>query len=74
MRENAAEWSVAVDVRCLQDPNYAERGVGRHALALLRGAPHAVTLVGVGDLKLPPVIGTVKPVGSTVKSPVVGST
>ena len=56
MRDQQAEFAIAVDVRCLQDENYAERGVGRHALALLRGAPDAVRLIGVADLCLPPVI------------------
>lgn len=46
-----------VDVRCLQDPAYAERGVGRHARALLEHA-HAflpgMRLVGVVDASLPP--------------------
>lgn len=56
MRETAADLAIAVDVRCLQDENYARRGVGRHALALLRGAPNAVRLIGVSDPTLPPVI------------------
>lgn len=51
MREN---WVAAVDVRCLQDQNYAERGVGRHALSLLRGAPESIRLVGLADPGLPP--------------------
>ena len=56
MRGNTAEFVVAVDVRCLQDPAYAERGVGRHALALLEGVPDSVSLIGIADLNLPPVI------------------
>lgn len=48
--------NVVVDMRCLQDPNYATRGVGRHALALLRAAPGDVRLVGLTDPSLPPLI------------------
>ncbi len=35
---------VIVDVRCLQDPNYATRGIGRHATALLEGARASPTI------------------------------
>ncbi|MFY0736512.1 glycosyltransferase [Aurantimonas sp. NFXS3] len=45
-----------VDVRCLQDPNFARRGVGRHALALLRNAPQRFRLIGLCDPDLPPLI------------------
>ena len=45
--------TVVVDLRCLQDPNYAGRGVGRHALALLRHAPAHLRLVGLTDPGLP---------------------
>jgi glycosyltransferase involved in cell wall biosynthesis len=48
--------SVVVDLRCLQDPNYIHRGVGRHALALLRNAPHSQRIVGLTDPMLPPVL------------------
>src|SRR5262249_21399668 len=45
--------TVVMDLRCLQDPNYAGRGVGRHALALLRHAPAHLRLVGLIDPGLP---------------------
>ncbi len=50
---------VYVDVRCLQDPNYADRGIGRHALTLLahaRAEPAiaACRLIGITDPALPP--------------------
>ena len=41
-----------IDVRCLQDPAYAERGIGRHARALLEHARHylpGMRLVGLAD-------------------------
>jgi hypothetical protein len=44
--------SVVVDLRCLQDPNYAFRGVGRHALAMLRHAPSGWHIVGLTDPNL----------------------
>lgn len=46
-----------IDVRCLQDPLYAERGVGRHASALLHHARTMLPdtrLVGITDPALPP--------------------
>ena len=48
---------VVFDARCLQDPNYAPRGVGRHAAGLLRDRPsaaRALRLVALTDTKLPP--------------------
>ena len=48
--------SVVLDLRCLQDPGYATRGVGRHALALLRHAPSQLRLVGLVDETLPPLL------------------
>lgn len=45
--------SVVLDLRCLQDPNYVGRGVGRHVLALLRNAPPSCRLVGLVDPALP---------------------
>ena len=50
-----------IDVRCLQDPNYAPRGIGRHALALLQHAREtpaiaACRLVGLIDPALPALI------------------
>lgn len=54
---NALPQQVALlDVRCLQDPDYARRGVGRHTLALLRQAPAGVRLEGLADPNLPPLI------------------
>lgn len=47
---------IVIDVRCLQDRSYARRGVGRHALALLRGAPAGTRLVGLVDPTLEPLI------------------
>ncbi len=46
-----------VDVRCLQDPAYAERGIGRHATTLLahaRDHTPGIRLVGLADATLPP--------------------
>ena len=48
--------TLVVDVRCLQDPSYARRGVGRHTLALLRHAPRRFRLVGLCDPNLPELI------------------
>jgi len=51
---------VLIDVRCLQDPNYAGRGIGRHATALLEGARASPTiargarLIALQDPALPP--------------------
>ncbi len=39
---------IVLDVRCLQDPDFARRGIGRHALALLRGARASRRLAGAG--------------------------
>ncbi|HQT74578.1 MAG TPA: glycosyltransferase [Acidiphilium sp.] len=47
--------NIVLDLRCLQDPNYASRGIGRHALGLLRHAPPEFRLVGLVDETLPPV-------------------
>jgi glycosyltransferase involved in cell wall biosynthesis len=49
--------NIIVDLRCLQDPDYARRGVGRHALNLLRyGASRGgLRLIGLVDDTLPPV-------------------
>jgi len=43
---------VIIDMRCLQDPNYAERGIGRHTRNVLAHAP--VPFIGVFDPHLPP--------------------
>jgi glycosyltransferase involved in cell wall biosynthesis len=45
--------SIILDLRCLQDPNYARRGVGRHALAMLKHAPRHMRLIGLTDPSLP---------------------
>lgn len=47
---------VVFDARCLQDANYASRGVGRHALGLLRGRPPCtdrIRLIGLVDPSMP---------------------
>ena len=49
-------FGIVIDLRCLQDPGYATRGVGRHALALLRHAPADVRLIGLVDPTLPPLL------------------
>ncbi len=48
-----------IDVRCLQDPNFVARGIGRHSLELLRHARNtpriaACRLIGLIDPALPP--------------------
>lgn len=45
--------SVVLDLRCLQDPNYSLRGIGRHVLALLRNVPRDRRVVGLIDPMLP---------------------
>ncbi|WP_158258437.1 glycosyltransferase [Rhodopila globiformis] len=45
--------TIVVDMRCLQDPHYTSRGVGRHALTLLRHAPPGWHLSGLVDPALP---------------------
>ena len=52
MADRTSEWSVAVDVRCLQAAECAE--VGRHGLALLCGVPDGVRLIGIADPAMPP--------------------
>ncbi|MBB5372440.1 glycosyltransferase [Acidocella aromatica] len=47
--------SLVVDLRCLQDVNYRKRGIGQHALSLLRQAPGPVT--GIIDPAMPPLPG-----------------
>ena len=49
------QW-IAVDARCLQDPRYARRGVGRHAAAVVQYAPRPLgrALVAIVDPHLPP--------------------
>ena len=41
-----------IDMRCLQDPNYSERGIGNHARNLITHAPEP--FIGLYDPKLPP--------------------
>ena len=47
---------VVADARCLQDPDYVPRGVGRQALALIRGFPRdtGMKLVALTDPQFPP--------------------
>jgi len=49
--------AIVFDMRCLQDPNYAERGIGRHARGLLLHAARycRLPLVGLIDAGLPPI-------------------
>ena len=51
----AGRCSVIIDVRCLQDRDYAGRGVGRHVLGMLRLAPRNWHLIGLTDRALPAV-------------------
>jgi hypothetical protein len=44
--------SLIIDMRCLQDPNYAERGIGNHARCILASAPAPFT--AIIDPQLPP--------------------
>lgn len=62
MGPHAVGRTVVVDARCLQDLNYLRRGIGRHALALLRGVPRAagLKLVGLIDPLFPPLIEEVR--------------
>jgi glycosyltransferase involved in cell wall biosynthesis len=41
-----------IDLRCLQDPDYAERGIGNHARGLVTRAP--APFIGIIDPRLPP--------------------
>ncbi len=48
--------SCLIDLRCLQDPDYAERGIGRNSLNLLQHARTllpGMRLVGLADPELP---------------------
>ena len=52
-----------IDVRCLQDPGYAERGIGRHALALIEHAREhlpSARLLGLADARLPELPATTR--------------
>ena len=51
---------IVVDARCLQDPNYVDRGIGRHSLVLLEGARQlpalaSLRMVALTDPAMPPV-------------------
>ena len=41
-----------IDMRCLQDPNYADRGIGNHARCLVTHAP--APFIGIVNPHLPP--------------------
>ena len=55
MAEHSFARCIAVDARCLQDPDYARRGVGRHTSNLLRHAPRDADrrLIGLIDPQMP---------------------
>jgi glycosyltransferase involved in cell wall biosynthesis len=53
MSSQSGTSNIILDLRCLQDPNYARRGVGHHALALLQHAPRRLGLIGLTDPSLP---------------------
>lgn len=44
--------NLVIDLRCLQDPNYAERGIGNHARCIVATAP--ARFIGIFDPALPP--------------------
>jgi glycosyltransferase involved in cell wall biosynthesis len=60
---------VAIDARCLQDPDYAGRGVGRHATGLLSHAPRHVDrpLVALVDPLMPPLDARVRALFAAVR-------
>ena len=65
--------NLLIDVRCLQDPNYAPRGIGRHALALLQHARDtqaiaACRLIGLIDPTLPSLIEPARALLDAVQS------
>lgn len=68
-----AQPALIVDLRCLQDENYRERGVGRHALGLLQHArAHSAfaaghRIVGVTDPALPALGATVRALVDSVQ-------
>jgi glycosyltransferase involved in cell wall biosynthesis len=55
MYERSPAGCIVVDARCLQDPDYVERGVGRHTVNLLRHAPRQAgrPIVGLFDPSMP---------------------
>jgi glycosyltransferase involved in cell wall biosynthesis len=62
MLESFAEMDLLLDLRCLQGPHYAERGIGRHSLNLLRQAPRARgdQVTALVDPRLPALSGEVR--------------
>lgn len=68
-----AQPALIVDLRCLQDENYRERGVGRHALGLLQharahsGFAAGHRIVGVTDPALPALSATVRALVDSVQ-------
>lgn len=63
---------IYADIRCLQDPAFARRGIGSHAAFLLgaaRGVAHGdVTIIGLSDAALPPPPEAVALLCDTVQS------
>jgi glycosyltransferase involved in cell wall biosynthesis len=57
MTQCSARRNVILDIRCLQDPNYAERGIGRHTTAILRNTPDDFRVFGLTD----PALGALSP-------------
>ena len=57
----ASSPGIVLDMRCLQDEDYAGRGVGRHALALVRHAAErgSLRLIGLVDSAMPPLASEV---------------
>ena len=58
--------SIILDLRCLQDPSYSTRGVGRHALAILRHAPRDWHIAGLTDPSLPTLLPEAREAVETV--------
>ncbi len=59
-----------IDLRCLQDADYSERGIGRHARTVLsyaRAALPGVELAGLTDRNLPPLSGADRSMIDTVR-------
>lgn len=52
-RVGRAPRQAVFDARCLQDPAFARRGVGRHAAALLAARPDGMRVIGLVDPRLP---------------------
>jgi glycosyltransferase involved in cell wall biosynthesis len=53
-----------IDMRCLQNPDYAERGIGNHARCLVTHAPAPFT--GIVDPHLPPLPEDLKTLAATL--------